>query len=98
MQANQDQEADRASVDAEQPDASLPTLLLVSTAAVLAAVAGLVGIALLPTTWMLIAAELAVLLGLVGLAVTIAVQLADEDGRPRRRKGHDAGGLTPAER
>jgi hypothetical protein len=86
MQASQDQGADEAPVDhAEQPDASFPTLLLASLAAVLAAVVGLVAIVLVPTTWMLIAGELTVVLGLAGLIVLIAALLADEGGRSTAR-------------
>jgi hypothetical protein len=61
-------------------DDSVPTLLLVSLAAVLAAVIGVVGISQVPTTWMLVVALLVVLLGVVALTATIGRQLADDDG------------------
>ncbi len=68
-------------------DDSVPTLLLVSLAAVLAAVLGVAGISQVPTTWMLLVALLVVLLGVVALTATIGGQLGDDDGRT---SPHDA--------
>jgi hypothetical protein len=70
--------------DGKQLDDSFPTLLLVTLAAVLAAVCGVVAISLVPTTSMLLAAELVVLLGVVAVTATIGLQLDDEDGRMPR--------------
>jgi hypothetical protein len=70
--------------DGKQLDDSFPTLLLVTLAAVLAAVGGVVAISLVPTTSMLIVAELVVLLGVVAVTATIGLQLDDEDGRMPR--------------
>ena len=81
MQPNQDESTKPASADhTEQPDSSFPTLLLASLAAVLAAVVGLVAVALVPTTLMLVVSELIVFLGLVALTVLTGALLADEDG------------------
>jgi hypothetical protein len=62
-------------------DDSVPTLLLVSLAAVLAAVLGVAGISQVPTMSMLLVSLLVVLLGVVALTATIGRQLADDDGR-----------------
>src|SRR4051794_24867750 len=70
--------------DAEQVDDSFPTLLLVSLAAVLAAVGGVVAVGLVPTTLMLLAAMLLVLLGTVAVVGVITRELADTDGRMPR--------------
>jgi len=74
-------------VDAQQVDDSFPSLLLVTLTSVLAAVGGVVGISLVPTTWMLLVAMLLVLLGMVAVTAMIGAQLGDEDGRTHR---HDA--------
>ena len=76
-----------ATDDGQQLDDEFPTLLLVTLASVLAAVGGIVAISLVPTTSMLLVAELVVLLGVVAVTVTIGRQLDDEDGRMPR---HDA--------
>ena len=70
--------------DAEQVDDSFPTLLLVSLAAVLAAVGGVVAVGLVPTTSMLLVAMLLVLLGTVAVVGVITRELADQDGRVPR--------------
>jgi hypothetical protein len=70
--------------DGKQLDDSFPTLLPVTLAAVLAAVGGVVAISLVPTTSMLLVAELVVLLGVVAVTATIGLQLDDEDGRMPR--------------
>jgi hypothetical protein len=79
--------AHAATDDGQQLDDEFPTLLLVTLASVLAAVGGVVAISLVPTTSMLLVAELVVLLGVVAVTVTIGRQLDDEDGRMPR---HDA--------
>jgi hypothetical protein len=76
-----------ATADAQQVDDSFPSLLLVTLTSVLAAVGGVVGISLVPTTWMLLLAMLLVLLGMVAVTAMIGAQLGDEDGRTHR---HDA--------
>jgi hypothetical protein len=73
--------------DAHQVDDSFPSLLLVTLTSVLAAVGGVVGISLVPATWMLLVAMLLVLLGMVAVTAMIGAQLGDEDGRTPR---HDA--------
>lgn len=70
--------------DAQQVDDSFPSLLLVTLASVLAAVGGVVGISLIPTTWMLLVAMALVLLGMVAVTAMIGAQLGDEDGRRTR--------------
>ncbi len=67
--------------DAQQVDDSFPTLLVVSLAAVLAAVGGVVAVGLVPTTSMLLVAMLLVLLGAVAVVAVITRELADRDGR-----------------
>jgi len=61
-------------------DDSVPTLLLVTLAAVLAAVIGVVAISQVPTTSMLLVALIVALLGVVAVSATIGRQLADDDG------------------
>lgn len=66
-------------------DDSVPTLLFVSLAALLAAVLGVVAISQVSTTSVLLLALLVVLLGVVALGALIARQLADYDGRTTPR-------------
>jgi hypothetical protein len=75
-----DQQTGVRSDAGKQRDGSAPTLLLVSVAAVLAAVVGVVAVSQAATTWMLVVALIVVLLGVVALTATIGRQLADEEG------------------
>ena len=71
-------------------DASLPTLLIVSLAGVLAAVAGIIAVGQTSATAVLLAAIVVLLAGAAIVTVTIGRQLDDADGtgpRSDRRSG-----------
>jgi hypothetical protein len=83
--------------EAEQVDDSFPTLLLVSLAAVLAVVGGVVAVGLVPTTSMLLAAMLLVLLGTGAVVAVITRELADADGRLPRPDARRRSSSGPSE-